>query len=147
MLAVTRHRVPEPEAAHFLDAARRALDVLAQRPGFFAGRIGRAADDGELWVITSEWVDVGSYRRALSAYDVKVEAIPLLSTADRRADGLRGVDRGRRERHPIGHLGPCGRRRRGRPWVAANHRADDVPDVALAAQGRGARCCWSWCRS
>ena len=28
-----------------------------------------------------EWENVGAYRRALSAYDVKVGAVPLLSTA------------------------------------------------------------------
>ncbi len=81
MLAITRHRVPEPKAASFLSAAQRAVGVLAQRPGFVSGRIGRATDDGELWTLVTEWVDVGSYRRALSAHDVKIEAIPLLSAA------------------------------------------------------------------
>ncbi len=81
MLAITRHRVREPQAAGFLDAARRAVDVLAQRPGFVVARIGRATDDGELWVLATEWADVGSYRRALSAYEVKIEAVQLLSTA------------------------------------------------------------------
>ena len=43
------------------------------------GRIGRAADDPTLWVLTTEWTGVGAYRRSLSAYDVKVDAAPLLS--------------------------------------------------------------------
>jgi quinol monooxygenase YgiN len=81
MLAVTRHRVSESHADDFHAAALRALETLAQRPGFVAGRVGRAADDPGLWVVTSEWEDVGSYRRALSAYEVKVDAIPLLSNA------------------------------------------------------------------
>jgi hypothetical protein len=32
-------------------------------------------------VLTTTWQNVGSYRRALSAYDVKVTAVPLLSRA------------------------------------------------------------------
>ena len=38
-------------------------------------------DDPELWVLTTRWQNVGSYRRALSAYDVKLTAVPLLSRA------------------------------------------------------------------
>ena len=32
-------------------------------------------------MLTTRWVHVGAYRRALSAYDVKVGAVPLLSRA------------------------------------------------------------------
>ena len=31
--------------------------------------------------MVTRWKDVGSYRRALSSYDVKVGAVPLLSRA------------------------------------------------------------------
>lgn len=80
MLVVTRHRVDgDPEA--FLARARVALDALAARPGFLTGAVGRAADDPGLWAVVTRWVHVGAYRRALSAYDVKVHAVPLLSTA------------------------------------------------------------------
>lgn len=80
MLVVTRHRVGgDPEM--FLDQARSALQALATRPGFVNGAVGRAADDPALWAITTRWVHVGAYRRALSAYEVKVHAVPLLSTA------------------------------------------------------------------
>lgn len=81
MLVVTRYRVPTGEAVRFRERARHALAVLAERPGWLAGHIGRAADDPTLWVVSSEWKNVGSYRRALSSYDVKVEAVPLLSLA------------------------------------------------------------------
>lgn len=81
MLVVTRYRVPREEAASFRDRAHRALAVLAEQPGALGGRVGRAADDPALWVVSSEWENVGSYRRALSAYDVKVHAMPLLSLA------------------------------------------------------------------
>lgn len=81
MLVVTRYRVSTEDAISFRDRARAALQALAGRKGWVAGHVGRAVDDPTLWVITSEWHDVGSYRRALSSYDVKVEAMPLLSTA------------------------------------------------------------------
>ncbi len=81
MLVVTRHRVPPQEAASFRDSAYEALTVLASQPGWLGGQVGRATDDPALWVISTSWENVGSYRRALSAYDVKVHAVPLLSHA------------------------------------------------------------------
>ncbi|TDE01336.1 antibiotic biosynthesis monooxygenase [Jiangella asiatica] len=81
MLVVTRYRVPPEDAAPFRDRARRALEVLAEKPGWRGGHVGRAADDPGLWVVTSEWENVGSYRRALSSYESKLEAVPLLSLA------------------------------------------------------------------
>jgi heme oxygenase (mycobilin-producing) len=79
VLVVTRFDVPEGESAAFLPRAQAALAAFAARPGYVRGRIGRAADDPTLWVLTTEWVGVGAYRRSLSAYDVKVDAAPLLS--------------------------------------------------------------------
>jgi quinol monooxygenase YgiN len=81
MLAVTRYRVEPADAASFLAQARAALAVLAGRPGWRTGHVGRATDDPALWVLTSEWDDVGSYRRALSTHEVKITAVPLLSRA------------------------------------------------------------------
>lgn len=79
MLVVTRFEVPEGESASFLPRAQAALAAFAARPGYVRGRIGRAADDPSQWVLTTEWVGVGAYRRSLSSYDVKVDAAPLLS--------------------------------------------------------------------
>ena len=79
MLVVTRFDVPEAESATFLPRAQAALAAFAARPGYLRGRIGRAADDPSQWVLTTEWVGVGAYRRSLSSYDVKVDAAPLLS--------------------------------------------------------------------
>ena len=81
MLVVTRYRRPQAQARDFLAAAKHALAVLGAQPGYLTGRVGRATDDPQLWVISTEWADVGSYRRALSAYQVKAEAVPLLSQA------------------------------------------------------------------
>jgi quinol monooxygenase YgiN len=81
MLVVTRHQVADVGRATFLDDARQALAVLSEQPGFLTAAIGQSTDDANLFVIESRWVDVGAYRRALSAFDVKMRAVPLLSTA------------------------------------------------------------------
>lgn len=78
---VTRYVVPAGEAEEFGELARTALAAFAARPGFVAGRVGRAIDDGELWVLSTEWSDVGSYRRALGSYEVKLHAVPLMYRA------------------------------------------------------------------
>ncbi len=78
MIVVSRFDVADADAADFLPRAQAALAAFAGRPGFVRGRIGRAADDPAAWVLTTEWEGVGAYRRSLSAYDVKVDAAPLL---------------------------------------------------------------------
>ena len=79
VLVVTRFDVPDAEQSDFLARAQAALGAFATRPGYLRGRIGRAADDPSQWVLTTEWVGVGAYRRSLGSYDVKVHAAPLLS--------------------------------------------------------------------
>jgi quinol monooxygenase YgiN len=73
--------VPNSRAQTFLADAEAAVDLLRQQPGFVTATIGRATDDADLWVVTTVWSDVGSFRRALSSYDVKLGAVPLLSSA------------------------------------------------------------------
>ena len=55
--------------------------MLAQQRGYADGQLGRNVDDPTLWMMVTRWQDVGSYRRALSSYDVKVGAVRLLSRA------------------------------------------------------------------
>ncbi len=76
MLAVTRL-----VGTDLLEAAEPALAALRVRPGFVRGHVGRGLDDERAWVLVTEWVDVGSYRRALSSAPVKVAATPLLLLA------------------------------------------------------------------
>jgi quinol monooxygenase YgiN len=78
MISVT-HFAPEDD--DFLRRAQDALTTLAQRPGFVRGSIGRSTDDTNAWVLVTEWDDIGSYRRALGDYDVKMHATPLLADA------------------------------------------------------------------
>jgi hypothetical protein len=81
VLGVTRHRVPPALADRFQAEAGDVLAVLAERPGFVRGRVARATDDAELWLLVTEWADVGSYRRAVGALDVRLRAGPLLAGA------------------------------------------------------------------
>ena len=81
MLVVNRFRVLPPDEDAFRGDLERARATLATRPGYVDGVIGRNVDDPGLWVLTTRWEHVGAYRRALSAYDVKLHAVPLLSRA------------------------------------------------------------------
>jgi quinol monooxygenase YgiN len=81
VLVVSRFRVPLGEGEAFRAELATAHAVLAQRPGYVDGQVGRNLDEPELWVLTTRWQNVGAYRRALSSYDVKMHAVPLLSRA------------------------------------------------------------------
>jgi quinol monooxygenase YgiN len=81
VIVVNRFRVPHTQQQQFRDDLQAARATLAARPGHLHSRIGRNADDPELWVLTTEWESVGAYRRSLSAYDVKLTAVPVLSRA------------------------------------------------------------------
>lgn len=81
VIVVNRFRVPEAEAVQFRADLQRAHEALAERPDYVAGTVGRNVDDPALWVLTTTWEHVGAYRRALSAYDVKLYAVPTLGRA------------------------------------------------------------------
>lgn len=81
MLVVTRFRVPVAEAEAFRAGLEEAHSVLAAQRGYVGGAVGRNVDDPELWLLQTSWEGPGAYRRALSAYDVKVRAWALLGQA------------------------------------------------------------------
>ena len=81
MLVVNRFRVPFEDGEAFRAELAAAHGLLAERPGYVDGQVGRNLDDPTLWVLWTRWESVGAYRRALSAYDVKLGAVPLLSRA------------------------------------------------------------------
>lgn len=81
VIVVNRFRVPVGDGDRFRTDLDTALAALADRPGHVAGTIGRNLDDPTLWMLTTQWDNVGAYRRALSSYDVKVLAVPLLGRA------------------------------------------------------------------
>ncbi|KQT89275.1 antibiotic biosynthesis monooxygenase [Marmoricola sp. Leaf446] len=80
MLVVNRFRVQEDDSA-FRGDLEAAHEVMSRQRGYVSGDLGRNVDDPTLWTMVTRWRDVGSYRRALSTYDVKVGAVPLLSRA------------------------------------------------------------------
>lgn len=78
VFVVTRYRVPASESDEFADLAREALAALAGRPGCLEGRVSRSIDEPDLWVLSTRWETVGTYRRALSHPEVKIRAVPLM---------------------------------------------------------------------
>lgn len=80
-MVVSRFRVPQDQAAAFAADARTAIMALGACPGFIDGVLGQSTDDPELRTISTRWTGIGAYRRSLSNYEVKLSAIPLLSTA------------------------------------------------------------------
>lgn len=81
MLVVTRYAVPADETVQFRERCRAALEALVSCPGCTGGRAGPALDDPSLWVLSTTWESVGAYRRALSSYQVKLVAVPLMYLA------------------------------------------------------------------
>ena len=81
MLVVNRFRVGAEEAPVLRDDLAAARDLLAAQPGYVEGSLGRALDDPDLWLLLTRWESVGAYRRALSAYDVKMNAWTTLGRA------------------------------------------------------------------
>jgi heme oxygenase (mycobilin-producing) len=79
VLVVNRFAVASEDQETFGERARAALAALADRPGYLRGSLSRAYDDPDSWCLCTEWESVGAYRRALSAYEVKVAATPLLA--------------------------------------------------------------------
>ena len=81
MIAIARFSVPTAQSADFRAQIERALEVFSQREGFISGDYGQNLDENELWTLVTHWKNVGSYRRSLSSTQVKMEVVPLLSTA------------------------------------------------------------------
>jgi antibiotic biosynthesis monooxygenase len=78
MIAITHFT---DDGDDFAGRAQAALAALAARPGYLRGTLGRSTDDPSAWVLLTEWQNVGSYRRALGNYEVKLHATPLLASA------------------------------------------------------------------
>ena len=81
MQAIARFSIPLGLAHDFRAELERVKEVLAQAPGFIGGQVGQNLDDPTLWHLSTNWENVGSYRRALSSTRAKLEAIPILARA------------------------------------------------------------------
>ena len=81
MIAIARFEQALSQAVDFRAELESVREVLAEAAGFISGTIGQNLDQPTLWVLTTEWENVGSYRRALSSTRAKLEAIPVLARA------------------------------------------------------------------
>jgi hypothetical protein len=77
MFAVTRLRAGGDDGEALAAAVPALLAALAARPGFLDGELGRSADDPSLYALLTRWDGIGSYRRALSAAEVKITGAPV----------------------------------------------------------------------
>jgi hypothetical protein len=105
VLVVTRLRTPSPDAAaerELRAGLLQALDILAAKPGWVGGDVGRNVDDPTLWVLTTRWENVGSYRRALGSYEGKMHVQPLMVHALDEPSAYEVVEEGTdlNEAHP-----------------------------------------------
>lgn len=81
LIVISRFRVPADTRSAFLDDAETALRALSAQAGCCAAALAQSTDEADLLLVRTEWAGIGAYRRALSAFDVKVHAVPLLSRA------------------------------------------------------------------
>ena len=81
MLAIARFSIALSQSAQFRGELDSVKKLLAEMKGFVDGQVGQNLDDPTLWVLTTTWENVGSYRRALNSTRVKLEAVPVLARA------------------------------------------------------------------
>src|SRR5688572_28456587 len=80
-LVISRFRYDDSAADRIRDELGSCLAQLRALPGFVYRSVGGDVGDPSLWVLETRWRGVGSYRRALSSYEVKVAVVPLLANA------------------------------------------------------------------
>ena len=71
--------VPAAERDSFDQGYDRMSELFRESPGFLSMELGQSTDSLEVLTVIHRWESVGSYRKALSRYEVKAEVIPLLS--------------------------------------------------------------------
>jgi hypothetical protein len=54
--------------------------------------LARALDDPSRWVLVSEWVNVGSYRRALGNVDVRMASGVLMGAAENEPSAYEEIE-------------------------------------------------------
>jgi quinol monooxygenase YgiN len=100
VIALTHFHDAAPD---FAERAQQALTALAARPGYLRGTLGRSTDDASAWVLLTEWENVGSYRRALSSYDVRMASGMLMGAVVNEPTAYEEVEEVRSPGDPAGH--------------------------------------------
>lgn len=90
MQAIVRFDEPA-DTEQFIAQGELALGALSRCAGFVGGEIARSTDAPQTWVLCTRWENVGSYRRALSSYDVKLYATPFMYLARDENTGFEPV--------------------------------------------------------
>jgi hypothetical protein len=78
---MVRFQVPERVVDEYVAGAEGSLGALARARGFQGGRLVRAVDDPDAWVLVTEWDGPGAWRRALGGFEVRQLLSPLLGWA------------------------------------------------------------------
>lgn len=79
MLVLNRFVVDDDQVEAFTARAHAALAALAAAPGYQDGKLVRALDEPRHWCLVTSWESVGTYRRALGRFEVRIDATPLLA--------------------------------------------------------------------
>ena len=67
------------EGTQWLVDARGALETVSQQIGFQRASVLHSPEEPSRYVVICTWQDVGSYRRALSSTDMKLNVWPFLA--------------------------------------------------------------------
>lgn len=67
------------ESASWKLEVKAAMKILQTRPGFVSSSVFHNADSAERYLIKTDWLDVGSYRRALGSMEAKIGVWPFLA--------------------------------------------------------------------
>jgi quinol monooxygenase YgiN len=77
VFTLTRLRPPASEVEALERDVAALVAALAARPGFLGAELGRSTEDVHTFGLLTRWDGVGSYRRALSAAEVKIAGAPV----------------------------------------------------------------------
>lgn len=69
----------QPNFAQWMTEAQSVIETLQNLTGFIEAQVGRSPEEPHRLIVTTKWVDVGSYRRALSSTAAKMNVWPFLA--------------------------------------------------------------------
>jgi hypothetical protein len=67
------------DAAMWKLEVKQAMTVLQATSGFVSGSVFHNADTPHRYLVKTDWLDVGSYRRALGSMEAKIGVWPFLA--------------------------------------------------------------------
>ena len=79
ILVTTQLTSLELRPEEFLSRFSEVLEILVSNQGCEFIDVGQSMDSASRFVVTSRWISVGHYRKALSNFEVKAQVVPFLS--------------------------------------------------------------------